>query len=425
LSSIRLISLGCAKNLVDSERIIGDLSAAGCPLGGRQDGRKTNYVIINTCGFIRSALEETYREIDKARRSFPNSRLVIFGCGVNRATDELKRSFPQITDWFRISERNQMIAMIAGRRSTAKSRRVTTVGYAYLKIADGCSNRCAYCTIPSIRGPLTSRPMPDIIDEAKGLARAGFRELILIAQDTAAYGRDRYGRSMLIPLIHALSLQPGISWLRILYAHPRSLTPAMIRELSIQPKVCRYLDMPIQHVSERLLRLMNRHVGRRRIEVLVRALKDNDFTFRTTVMSGFPTETDAEHRELVAFLRATEPDWLGVFSYSREPDTPAGDMKPVAPLNARKRYADLIRLQRSLLRSKNRRRIGRSFDILVSGSVGRPIGHAEFAAPEVDSRIIVTGGKPLVGQICHARITAMRGSDLCAKVIPRSGNHHE
>lgn len=425
MSTVKLISLGCAKNLVDSECVIGDLSAAGCPLGGNRVGRDPDYIIINTCGFIRSALDETRREIDQARLRHPGSRLVIFGCGVNRAAGELKRAFPGITDWFRIAERDRMIAMIAGRVPARKSRRITTAGFAYLKIADGCSNRCAYCTIPAIRGPLASRSMPDIIDEAAGLSRAGARELTLIAQDTAAYGRDRYGRPMLIPLVRALSRLPGIGWLRILYAHPRSLSPGMIHELAAQPKVCRYLDMPIQHISERLLRLMNRHAGRQRIETLVQALKSHGFTFRTTVMSGFPTETDAEHRELVAFIRAAEPDWLGVFSYSRESGTPADVMRPVAPRIADRRYMSLIKLQRSLLRTKNRRRIGRMFDILVSGSNGHPIGHAEFAAPEVDSRVIVTGGKALIGHICRARITSMRGSDLYAKVVPRTGHRHD
>lgn len=425
MNAIRITSLGCAKNLVDSERIAGDLAAAGCPAGGPGHARSPDYVIINTCGFIRAALDETRQEIEQALRRHPGARFVVYGCAVDRAAGELKNAFPGISDWFRIRDRDRMIALIAGREPSGKNRSVTTTGFAYLKIADGCSNRCAYCTIPAIRGPLKSRAMPDIIDEAAGLAQSGIRELTLIAQDTAAYGRDRYGRPMLVPLVRRLSKLTGIAWIRVLYAHPRSLTPETVRGLAALPKVCRYIDMPIQHISDRLLRIMNRHAGRRRIETLIRTIQRHGFAFRTTALSGFPTETDAEHRDLLAFLRDIEPDWLGIFSYSREPGTAAYSLPPVSPGIARERFSALIELQQRLLRRQNRRRLGLVGDVLVTGSNGRFAGHAEFSAPEVDSRIIIAKGKPRPGLFCRVRFTAVRGSDLYAAILPDSGERHD
>lgn len=376
-----------------------------------------DYVIINTCGFIQAALNETKRVIRQTRRRYPAARLIVFGCGVNRASQQLKNEFPDINDWFRIDERSRMINLLFPSARSAEKRHVTTRGYAFLKIAEGCSNNCAYCTIPLIRGPLRSRSWSDIMAEAYGLIRAGVRELILVAQDTTAYGIDRYRRPMLIPLIRRLSRLPGLHWIRLMYAHPKSLTPETIHDLAGLPRLCRYLDMPIQHVNDRLLKLMNRRTTRRHLEALIKSLRRHRFTFRTTIMTGFPTESESEHRELIDFLAACQPDWLGVFHYSREADTPAYNLKPLPSKVVRRRFKQLTTLQQTLLKIKNRQRLGRCCDVLINSQNHRLIGHAEFTAPEIDSRILLKKTEALVGSLCRARITGMMGADLCAQVI--------
>ncbi len=379
-----------------------------------------DYVIINTCGFIRAALNEAKRVIKDARRRYPTARLIVFGCGVNRAGEQLKKEFPEINDWFRIDERSRMINLFFPAVRAAEKRHVTTRGYAFLKIAEGCSNHCAYCTIPLIRGPRRSRALSDIIAEASVLTRAGIRELILVAQDTAAYGIDRYRQPMLLPLIRRLSRLPGLHWIRLMYVHPKSITPAMIRDLAAQSRLCRYLDMPIQHVNDRLLKLMNRRTTQRHLAALIKSLRRYRFTFRTTVMTGFPTESADEHRELIDFLVSYQPDWLGVFRYSREADTPAYYLQPVPPEIVRKRFKELTILQRRLLKIKNRQRLGRCYDVLINSQNHRLIGHAEFTAPEIDSRILLKKTEAPVGRLCRARITGMIGADLCAQVISPS-----
>jgi len=414
LNKINLISLGCAKNLVDSEKLIGILSQAGCSL--ETSPAHADAVILNTCGFILPALEETEEEIRRLLKLASRPRVYVFGCAVNRAAAALKKKFPRVTGWFKIGERDKLLQAVALKRHRAEARLVTTAGYAYLKIAEGCSNHCAYCTIPSIRGELKSYAMDDLLREAAELAKLGTREIILIAQDTTAYGTDLYGRPMLLDLIRKLSAIKGISWLRILYAHPGSLTEEMIAEIAENPKVCKYIDLPIQHINGRILKLMNRRVGPERIDAVIREIKRRAITLRTTVIAGFPTETEAEHEELVDFLRNRDIDWLGVFPYYREAGTKAALLKPVPPPAVRKRYETLLKLQQSILRNKNQTRVGRSFKVLINGRNGDYIGHSEFAAPEVDSRIIIAHRRLAIGKFYQARISGRKGHDLLAQV---------
>jgi ribosomal protein S12 methylthiotransferase len=419
LNKINFISLGCAKNLVDSEKVIGILARAGCTLVTHPSGADT--VVLNTCGFILPALEETECEIRRLLRLSRQPRIYVFGCGVNRAGKELKEKFPRVQGWFKISERDNLIRAITGRVPKTKSRFVSTGVYAYLKIAEGCSNHCSYCTIPSIRGELRSYEMPGLVREAEELVKLGVREIILVAQDTAAYGSDLYGRPRLAALIRELSLIKKLSWIRVLYAHPKSLDKAMIAEIAENPKTCKYIDLPIQHIADRILKLMNRGIDRAGVEGLLEKMKSAKITIRTTVIAGFPTETDAEHAELVEFIRDQGIDWLGVFPYYRELGTRAARLPPVPAAVVRTRYQNLFRLQKELLGINNRTRIGRSLKVLVTGRNDRYIGHAGFTAPDIDSRIIISQTDLKIGKFYLARILGRKGRDLLAKVENRSG----
>jgi len=420
LNKINLISLGCAKNLVDSEKLIGILAQAGCAL--ETSPAHADAVILNTCGFILPALEETEKEIRRLLKLSSRPRIYVFGCAVNRTAAKLKKKFPRVHGWFKISEREKLIRTITPNENRTEARLITTAGYAYLKIAEGCSNHCAYCTIPFIRGELKSRAMKELMAEAAELANLGTREVILIAQDTTAYGVDLYRRPMLAELVRELSRIRGISWLRVLYAHPRSLSEEMIAEIAENPKVCKYIDLPIQHINGRILRLMNRRVGPNRIDEIIQEIKRRKITLRTTVIAGFPTETEAEHEELVDFVRHRDIDWLGVFPYCREPGTVAARLKPLPPPVVQKRYETLLQLQRSILRDKNQTRIGRSYRVLINDRNGYFTGHAEFAAPEVDSRIIISHNKLTIGKFYLARISGRKGRDLIAEVAERPRN---
>lgn len=396
------------------------MSQAGCAL--ETDPALADTVILNTCGFILPALEETEDEIRRLLKLSSRPRVYVFGCAVNRAAAALKKKFPRVDGWFKIGERDKLLRAVALNGRRVEARLVTTAGYAYLKIAEGCSNHCAYCTIPAIRGELKSRSMNELRTETAELLKLGKREIILIAQDTTAYGIDLYGRPMLAELVRELSALRGVSWLRILYAHPASLTENMIDEIAGNPKVCKYIDLPIQHISDRILKLMNRRVGSERINAVIREIKLRAITLRTTVIAGFPTETEAEHRELVEFVQNRDIDWLGVFPYCREPGTKAALLKPVLPPVVRKRYETLLKVQQSILREKNRTRIGRSFKVLINGRNGGYIGHSEFAAPEVDSRIIIPHDNLAIGKFYRARISGRKGRDLIAEVAKRPRN---
>ncbi|MEO0185687.1 MAG: radical SAM protein, partial [candidate division WOR-3 bacterium] len=263
LIKIYFISLGCPKNLVDSEKIMGSLERNDCVV--TDSIRESDIIVINTCGFIKPALRETENEIKKILKKNKGKKVYVYGCAVNRCKKLLVEKFPKVTDWFYLSEKNRLLNTITHRKIRLGARLLSTYGYAYLKIADGCSNHCSYCTIPRIKGAFKSAKFEDLINEAQAMAQLGIKELILIAQDTAKYGIDLYKKQMIIPLIRELSKIKGIEWLRLLYAHPKSITDELLFEIRNNPKVCKYLDMPIQHINNRLLALMNRGITKQEI----------------------------------------------------------------------------------------------------------------------------------------------------------------
>lgn len=418
---VHVISLGCSKNLVDSERICASLGMAGMELSSRIEA--SDCIVINTCGFIRAALEESEQEIRRvlghARKQ--GKKVYVYGCAVTRAQDHLRRAFPEVSGWFAVNEQAKLLRNIHADTRLTNVRLLATHGYAYLKIAEGCSNNCAYCTIPSIRGPYRSRDAGHLIREANDLAACGIKELILIAQDTGRYGLDTHGKHMLVPLIRELSQIDGIKWLRIMYMHPKSLDKEFIDEMALNPRVCKYLDIPIQHISDRILMLMNRGVTRHAIEDNIRLLrKIENISIRTTVITGFPTETEDEFKELVDYVDK-HFDWLGVFSFSPEPGTRACALPALPQEVIDRRYAHLLDVQQTLIKQRNQARSGDRYQTLIHGRNGHYIGHCEFACPEIDSLTIVNSGPLSIGDFVMTEITGTVGSDLQANVVEEDG----
>ncbi|MGQ9534223.1 MAG: 30S ribosomal protein S12 methylthiotransferase RimO [bacterium] len=410
MTKVYFVSLGCPKNLVDSENIMGSLEKHG--VGITESLYDSDIVIINTCGFIKPALKETEHEIKKILQTKANKKLYVYGCAVNRAGESLIKKFPEVTSWFSIKEKEELVKTIIGRNVKFKSRLLTTSGFAYLKIADGCSNHCSYCTIPQIKGEFKSIKYEEILNEARAMAGLGTKELILIAQDTARYGLDLYGKPMLAQLLSALSKIEGIEWLRVLYAHPRSITPDLISEIKNNPKVCKYLDMPVQHINDRILELMNRGITKREIIEIIKKLKG--VVLRTTIMVGFPTETENEFRELYDFIKKGYFDWFGVFRYIQEEKTEAAFFKPLPQRTIDLRLRKILDLQQEIIKKKNLLRLNKYYKILVHYKGRKAIGHTEFCAPEIDSQIIINSRNIESGKMYFRKINKIRGTDLYA-----------
>ncbi|UCF69743.1 MAG: 30S ribosomal protein S12 methylthiotransferase RimO [candidate division WOR-3 bacterium] len=419
---INMVSLGCPKNLVDSEKILGALCTAGIEIS--DSAEDCDAMILNTCAFISPAMDETESEIQKCLGlATDGRRLFVVGCAVNRYGDELKQRYPTVAGWYSLEDVPALIKKLApGAALNLRTRLPTTHGFTYLKISDGCSNSCSYCTIPSIKGPHRSFDINDLVAEANELAVLGFTELILIGQDTTRYGIDVYGKPMLIPLLNRLAGIPGIEWLRLMYAHPRTIDESVIKEITRNPKICKYIDLPIQHINSRILKSMNRGVDRHRIVEVVRELKSiPDIALRTTIIVGYPTETDDEFSELMEFLSQGYFDWLGVFPYYREPGTRAAQLPQLPDEVITDRYEMALALQQELLKRKNTERCGKTYQTLIHARDRQFVGHAKFCAPEIDSRILIHQGNLALGRTYDIQITDTVGTDLRGEVT----NVHE
>lgn len=421
---VNLVSLGCPKNLVDSENILGALGATGATICARP--QDSDVIIINTCGFIAPAVEETDQTIREMVTYARNgTKIYVVGCAVNRCGDYLKDRFPEVSGWFRLEEERKMISMVKQDAAAIESRLPTTSGYAYLKISEGCSNHCAYCTIPSIKGPFRSFDYNKILQEAYELARLGIKELIVIGQDTTRYGCDIYGKTMFQQLLRDLSRIPGIEWLRIMYAHPASIDDDVLDEIAHNPKVCKYIDIPIQHINDRILNLMDRNTRRDRITKVFEQLHSiRDMVIRTTIIVGFPTETSAEFNELMDFVKGGHTDWLGVFPYYREAGTKAAQLNGLAEELIEERYRIATGIQQQLVTQKNAERKGEVYRVLVHGRADQfvshgefSIGHAEFNAPDIDSQVLIARGNLALGEYYRVRITNMKENDLQGEVV--------
>ncbi len=411
--NLHLISLGCPKNLVDSEKILGALGASDITISALP--QDSDIIVINTCGFIKPALEETEDEIKKALQiaEIDNKKIFVFGCAVNRFGEQLRQRYPEINRWFKLEDKEKLLHTIEAEACNVESRLLTTHGYAYLKIAEGCSNHCSYCTIPSIKGEYNSFDFDTLIKEAVAVSKLGIKEIIVIAQDTTRYGTDRYSKPMLVPLVRAIARIPEIKWIRLMYAHPKSINEDILCEIESNKKVCKYIDIPIQHIADRILRLMNRDVTRKTIEEVIKRLKEiKGISLRTTVIAGFPTESDNEFKELFNFLENADFDWLGVFPYFCEKGTEAAHLQQLPEHTINQRYKKIIDLQKRIIEKKNAEKRGKVYRTLIHSQNGYYCGHTEFIAPDIDGQVLIRASNLKVGNFYDLRITRTEGCDL-------------
>ncbi len=423
--NVGVISLGCAKNQVDTEYMLGLLKATGYRIVNEPE--QADVLIVNTCGFITSAKMESIETIlDMAayKKKGRCKLLVATGCFTERYRDELTREMPEIDLMLGVHEYDSLPRLLAEKldrscwlRHAPKRVLVTPPYRAYLRIGDGCNNRCAYCAIPLIRGNLHSEPFEKLIDEAKRLADEGVTELSVIAQDTSGYGKDLYGEPRLIPLLKELDRIDGLKWVRLLYTYPDTVTPALLDTLAEGEKLVPYLDIPLQHCSDELLRRMNRRGSKAHIQSVLDHLYRNypDFTLRTTVMVGFPGETEAQFQELLQFLRDYPFDRVGTFAFSPEDRTPAADMPDQVPDDvAEDRLAQVMLQQQEISEQRNRRWIGRELTMLVEktdldGTFGRTVREA----PDADGEVLIPHRPEYVpGQYLNIRITDADAYDM-------------
>ena len=436
------VSLGCDKNLVDSERMLAALSAHGFVLTDSEE--EADIAVINTCCFIEDAKKESIERIFDLARLKETARLKVLiaaGCMAQRYSEEILRDIPEVdaivgtTGIDRIAEAAEE-ALIGHKTAAVRDpsidppvkeagRMISTGGhYAYLKIAEGCDKRCTYCAIPDFRGHYRSFPMEDLIREAEMLASRGVTELILVAQETTLYGTDLYGRKCLHDLLKKLCRIESIRWIRLLYCYPEEIYPELIKTMAEEEKICHYLDLPIQHASDAVLKRMNRRTTKKDLAELIHALRKEipDIVLRTTLITGFPGETEEDHEEVLRFAEDMQFDRLGVFMYSKEEGTPAAKMKPQITKKVKKRRMDeIMRLQQKISLAKNVSRVGQTMDAFVEGRIpeeGVYIARTRGDAPQVDGFLFFESSRELVsGDLVRVKIVSASEYDLKGELI--------
>ncbi len=439
--NILFISLGCDKNLVDSEVMLGLLDGKGYRIV--DDEEQAEVIVINTCCFIHDAKEESIETILEMAEYKERGRLkalIVTGCLGQRYQQEILKEIPEVdavlgtTSYDRIVQTVEealhgdggvMLGEPDALPMPEGKRLVTTGGhYAYLKIAEGCDKRCTYCIIPKIRGNYRSVPMDRLLKEAQDLAEQGVKELILVAQETTLYGQDLYGKKSLHRLLKELCKIQGIRWIRLLYCYPEEVDEELIRVMKEEKKICRYLDLPIQHASDEILKKMGRRTTKAKLKETVAKLRDEieDITIRTTLITGFPGETKEQHEELMEFVDEMEFDRLGVFTYSPEEDTPAADMPDqVAEEVKEERQAELMELQQEIAFEKAEEMIGREVLVMIEGKAVDEdvyVGRTCRDAPNVDGLIFVQTEEELVtGNFAKVRVTGALEYDLIGELI--------
>ncbi len=425
---VHLASLGCAKNLVDSERLLGRLAAAGAIVGAPIE--EADVAIVNTCGFIAPARNESMdviREYGAWKTAVAGRRLFVMGCLVALPGNELRTLAPEVDGFFGIDDHAALVRAVGlGDTDAEEEGRLllTPRHTAYLRISDGCDNRCAYCTIPSIRGPFRSRPMDAIVREADDLAAFGVREINLIGQDTSLYGADLAPRVGIHDLLEALSRRSQFRWIRLLYVHPAHVTDRLIDAYASLPNVVPYVDLPLQHLSDPILARMNRHVTQADCLRLIERWRARvpGVALRTTFIIGFPGETDAQFEELLGLVRDLRFDHVGAFAYSPEDGTPAALLPDRVPTEVvADRLRRLMELQQALVRRANEARIGTEVEVLVDASAERRnlwIARTATQAPDVDPITRIRGKKLAAGEFVHGRIVGFDDYDLEAVALP-------
>ena len=426
---INLVTLGCSKNTVDSEKLLHKLSVNGFEISHNSEDY-SEVVIINTCGFIADAKMESIETIlkfCKAKSSGLIKKIFVIGCLSQRYKDSLKQEIPLIDEYFGVNDQERIIRALGVNMSTnvSASRILTTPNhYAYLKISEGCNRKCAFCSIPLIRGKQVSIPINDLVYEATDLAQKGVKELILIAQDLTAYGTDIYGKKMLINLLGELRLLDGIDWIRLHYMYPENFPyDELIAFMKNEKKICNYIDIPFQHVNDRILRDMTR--GYRKADILdfIRSIRSDlpGAATRTTMITGFPGETEKEFMEMYDFVSEIKFERMGVFTYSHEEDTPAWNTyKDSVPDRVKKsRQEKLLELQQNISFERNQTKKGKKYKVLIDGEEGEYYrGRTEYDSPEIDQEVLIpkSTGILKMGEFYHVTITDAMEFDLFGKI---------
>ena len=438
--NVGFISLGCTKNLVDTQIAIGIFKNKKFNIVN--EASDADIIVINTCGFIESAKEEAINtilemaEYKKKRCKY----LIVMGCLVERYKEDLQKSIPEVDLFIKFSEyndfENKINQLIDSNKTTIENdynrlenylNKTITTGNktAYLKIAEGCSNRCTYCAIPYIRGPFKSRKIEDILEEANSLAKKGYEELIIIAQDTTKYGIDIYGKTMLSEVLEQVSKIDGVKWIRFLYSYPETITDELIRIVKENKKICKYFDIPIQHISDSVLKRMNRNSDSKSIKQLIEKIRKEipDVVLRTSLIVGFPGETKEDFEQLYEFVKQTKFDKLGVFMYSKEDNTPAEKLPNQINGNTKRaRYNKIMKLQNEISRENLKKYLHKELEVLIENKTfdGKYyIGRTEMDAPEIDGIVYIENSKEnnLVDKFVLCKITQIKEYDLIAKLI--------
>lgn len=434
------ISLGCDKNLVDSEMMLGLLAQRGYEF--TDDETQADIAVVNTCCFINDAKQESIDmilDMAELRKNGAISALFVTGCLAQRYQEEIQKEIPEVDVIIGVTAIDEIVdaldAFFAGRKEnhyksllekplTDVKRIITTGGhYAYLKIAEGCDKHCTYCIIPKVRGSYRSVPMESLLKEAEALAFDGVKELIIVAQDTTVYGVDLYGKKMLPDLLKELCKIENIRWIRILYCYPEEIDDKLIRVIKEEPKICHYLDLPIQHGCDTILKRMGRRTNRNELTAIIGKLRKEipDICIRTTLITGFPGETDEEHETLLEFVDQMEFDRLGVFTYSQEEDTPAALMPGQIPEEVKEeRFAQLMELQQEIAFEAASSMEGRSVEAMIEGKIADEeayVARTYKDAPGVDGFLFVNTKRELMsGDLIRCRITGSHEYDLIGEL---------
>ena len=418
-----LESLGCDKNRVDSEKLLSELLEKYEGSEVTLEPSEADIAIVNTCSFIGPAKEEsinTILDLAEYKKSGRLKKLIVAGCLVERYKDEIRKELPEIDEIASVKDYvrrldSQMKRVESGERFTR-----------YLKIAEGCDKYCSYCIIPRLRGHFRSIPMDIVLEEARELVEDGAKELILVAQETTLYGTDLYGKKSLHLLLHALSEIEGLVWIRVLYCYPEEIELPLIEELRDNPKVCHYLDLPIQHSSDRILKAMNRKTRREELKEKIALLRREipDICLRTTLITGFPGETEEDFQDVLSFISEERFDRLGVFPYSQEEGTPAASMENQIPESVKnKRLSRIMELQQEIAFQKTEEQRGRILKALITGydeEEGRVILRSYMDSPEIDSFIFVKGPERVSGEFVQVKVVDTEGYDLIGEYCESS-----
>ena len=436
MPSVKVISLGCSKNTVDTEVLSGNLKAEKWTVLPEESPHAADLTIINTCGFILDAKQESIdtvlRETARKNRR-KKGHIIVMGCLVQRYAAELRKEIPDVDAWIGVNDLDAVMrqARQIQQAEAAKGsvvdplrRKLTTPShYAYLKVSEGCNRQCAFCAIPLIRGKHISRPQEEIVEEARRLVDGGVKELILVAQDLCYYGMDLYGRRAVADLVRALCRIEGLHWLRLQYLYPHAFPEDLLEVMRTESKVCPYIDIPLQHINTKILKDMLRTTTKEETLALLRKFKQAlpNAAFRTTLITGFPTEGEKEFEELKAFVREFEFDRLGVFPYSQEEGTPAyplGD--PVPQAEKERRAQEIMDLQEEISYRRNRARIGKTYEVLIDREEGEfYVGRTVYDSPEVDNEVLIyreASPDLLLGCFYQVRITSAEAFDLYGEV---------